>query len=304
MTRSLLAAAGLLLAAAPAPAQVDAEIALERDTLLLYEPVRVLVQLTNFSTQPLDPAKAAGEKPWLEVFVTRSDDTAVPRTSKPWAPASALLLPGQKRTLATDILPLFQVREPGSYRIHVRVNSGGRPVAARTLKLSVDRGTPLWQQQVSLPPDPEDHPPRPRARLYSLLVHRGGEARDLYARVQDPQEERVFGTSRLGPWVNSTDLDARIDRDGVLHVLQRAGARIFRYSRVTAQGRVLPQRVFSNMASAPRLAVLGNESVDIVGGEEIVLDEKKDKVEGMIPTAPLGEPPRRRAAPEGAGGGF
>ena len=143
MIRALLAAVLLALAASHAAAQVDAEIALERDALLLYEPIRLLVQLTNLSPRPLDLAKPTGEKLWLEVYVTRADDSAVPRTAKPWAPPTALLMPGQKRVLETNLLSVFQVREPGDYRIHVRVNYGDRSAASRLLKLAVERGTPL-----------------------------------------------------------------------------------------------------------------------------------------------------------------
>lgn len=304
MIRLLPFAAFLALTAARALAQVDAEIGLERDNLVLYEPIRLLVQLTNLSPQPLDPSRMSGEKPWLEVFLARPDDTAVPRTEKPWIPPSAILMSGQKRTLAVDLLPIFQVREPGSYRIHVRVLFGGRAAASRILKFTVDRGTPVWQQQVTLPPDPEATPPRPRARLYSLLVHRAAETRDLFARIQDPQEDRVFCTARLGPFINSSDLGAKVDREGGLHVLQRAGARIFRYSRFTATGKPLPQRLFSDMGSSPRLVLLGNEAVDVVGGEEVVMESKEGKVESLVPTAPVGQPPRDRSAPSLKRDGF
>ncbi len=298
--RALLLAALAGFAAARATAQVDAEIALEREALLLYEPIRVLVQLTNLSPKPLDLARAAPEKPWLEIFVARADDTAVPRTAKPWSPPAALLLPGRKRILETDILPAFQIREPGDYRIHVRVNDHGRPAAARTLKLSVERGTTLRQQQALLPP--AETSADSRTRLYTLLLHRQGETRELFVRVEDPQQERVFGAFRLGPWVNSADLETKVDREGSLHVLQRAGARVFRYSRVMPNGKIQPQRVFSNIGSPPHLAILGNDAIEVVGGEEIVLE--KGKPEGLIPTAPLASPPRSPPSPSPKGNGF
>jgi hypothetical protein len=285
-------------------AQLDAEIGLERDSLLLYEPIRVLVQLTNFSSQPLDPARTSGEKLWLEIFVTRADDTAVLRTGQPWLPPSAVLMPGQKRTVASDILPAFQVREPGNYRIHARVNYANRAVAARVIRFSVDRGTPVWQQQVTLPPEPGADPARPRARAYSLLVHRGGDTHDLFARIQDPQEERVYCTTRIGPYVNSSDLQVKVDREGGLHVFQRSGARVFRYSRFSVNGKPSPQRLFSDLGSSPRLVSLANDSVDVVGGEEVVSDGKGGRVDDVIPTAPVGQPPKSRSAPATNRNGF
>lgn len=290
MRRVALVAALAGFVAARAVAQVDAEIALERDSLLLYEPIRVLVQLTNLSPKPLDLARASSEKPWLEIFVVRTDDTAVPRTAQPWTPPVALLAPGQKRVLETNILPAFQIREPGDYRIHVRVNDRGRSAAARTLKLSIDRGAILWQQQALLPA--AKGAADAQTRLYTLLLHRRGETRDLFVRVEDPQHDRVFGAFLLGPWVNSADFEAKVDPEGALHVLQRAGARIFRYSCVMPNGKIKPQRVFSNIGSAPRLALLGNDAIEVVGGEEIVLDD--DKAEGLIPTAPIAAPPNVR----------
>ena len=304
MSRPLLFAALLALTVTRALAQMDAEIGLERDNLLLYEPIRLLVQLTNLSPDPLDLSRLSGEKPWLEVFIARPDDTAVSRTEKPWVPPSAILIPGQKRTLATDLLPVFQVREPGSYRIHVRVLFGGRTVTSRVLKFTVERGTSVWQQQVILPPDPKATPPRPRVRLYSLLVHLTGQTRDLFVRIQDPKEDRVFCTTHLGPFVNSSDLGAKVDREGGLHVLQRAGARIFRYSHFTATGKPFPQRLFSDMGSSPRLASLGNEDVEVVGGEEVVVGSKEGKLEGLIPTAPVGQSPRDRPTPSLKRDGF
>ncbi len=252
-------------------AQVDAEIGIERDNLLLYEPIRLLVQLTNLSSEPIESSRMSGEKPWLEILIARPDDTAVPRTEIPWAPPSALLMPSQKRVLAVDLLPAFQVREPGAYRIHARVFFGGRTAASRVLKFTVERGTPVWQQQVVLPPDPKASSPHPRTRLYSLLVHHFGETRDLFVRIQDPREDRVFCTAHVGPFVNSSDLETKVDHEGGLHILQRAGSRIFRYSRFTVTGKPLPQRLFSNIGSNPRLASLGNETVDVVGGEEVVM---------------------------------
>lgn len=283
----------LTLGALAAQAQVTVDFALERSDSLLYEPIQLIVQVTNDSPQPVEFPRMSPERAWLDMLVTTPDQVAVPRSSRPWLSPKLLVLPGETRAISVNITPLFLIRETGDYIILVQAFMNERRLGGRTLKFRVTRGVTVWKQSFTSPADPAEPSGRPQARNYSLVVHRSEGKQTLYARIMDPEEQKVYCTSGVGPMLNLGTPSARVDRQGNLHVFHQTGSRIFTYVVFSPKGKVLSTRSFANMASLPSLEKLADDEVEVVGGEEIVPDRKDE----IIPTAPaVATPPKEPPA--------
>ncbi len=295
VTRRLTFPAFLVIGLASAHGQFDAEVSMERSEFLQYEPVEITIQIANESSEPIDLPRMSPERPWLDLMVTAQDDTAIPRTAAPWKLPRITVLPGQSKAVSINLSPLFLIRDPGEYRVFSQIFLGNRRISGRPIIFCVSKGVTIWRQNFVAPADPADASKKPRPRAYSLVVHRTEARHMLYARIQNPEASRVFCTTALGPLIRAPETPARVDPQGDLHVFYQSGARVFSYARLSASGKMLGTRTFANLTSTPELVTLGDDEVEVVGGEEILPDQKNR--EQIIPTAPLARIPPSLSAP-------
>lgn len=278
-----------LFGATSACAQVKVEISFERPDYLLFESVEAKVRVSNLMGEPLDMARMSGGKPWLNFYITTSDDDQINRTEKEWKSPAMTLLPGEVKSLSINLMPWFLIRDTGDYRVVAEVTNRGNTYASRPAKFNVVNGPSIWSQEYTAPPDPKDPAKAMRPRFYSLHLHKIKEGHQLYLRIQNPEAHRVYCTLSLGDIVNYGDPKARIDRMGNIHVMQQSGTRIFTYNEYSPMGKRLQTRFFSNVSSPPTMVASSDDETMIVGGEELF--EKDNEVNSTVPTAPVGRAP-------------
>lgn len=282
MIRPPVALGLALLGCCPGFAQVQVELAAERSEYLLYEPLEIKVKVANLMGDALDLRRPSGKEPWLDFLVVTRQNEVIGHTEKPWTAPPMLLAGGEVRSAIINIIPYFALRDPGEYEIVALVALDGKRTTSRGIKISVVKGASVWHQEFTAPADPPTR--QPRFRSYALLIHRTERGQMLYARIQNPKEERVFCTTPLGMIVNYGEPGVRIDRKGNLHVLHQSGTRTFTYNSFSTEGRSLSRRFFSNIGSPPQMVVSEDGELLVVGGEEIFFDDKNR--ETVIPTAP------------------
>lgn len=270
-------------------AQIQVSLTLDRNEYLLYEPIEVKVQITNQSGVPIDTTRMARNEPWLEFLITTPDNEEIGHTDREWSPPRLALLSGQTRTIAFNLTPYYQLRDTGRYRVAALAAQAGRHYSSRTINFAIINGAAIWKQNFMAPPAADDAKRNPRPRLYSLLVHRRHDRNMLYARIQNPEAGRVYCTVPVGDLVNYGEPHARIDKNGDFHIFHQSGTRLYTYTQFSINGKRLKVRMFSNISTNPTMVTDEDGTTEVVGGEEIFLDEKMR--ETVIPTPLLAEPP-------------
>ena len=291
--RIWMIAAGLAWLVSPiADADVGIRLSLERKEFLLYEPVDVRVQVSNYSSETLDMARMSGETPWLDFFVMTPRSEKIPPSKDLWNPPNLILMPGEVKSISINLTPYFLLRDPGDYQVMAQVMMKGQPVStSSTIEFTIMKGATIWQQPYTAPVNPDAASKTSRPRLYSLIVHRIDRDQILYAQILNPAENRVLCITPLGNVINFGEPQTRIDLQGNLHVFHQSGVRLFNYTRFSADGKWLGTRQFSNIGSAPTMVAGKNNETNIIGGEEVF--EGPNQTLQPVPTPPLIKSPEK-----------
>lgn len=253
--------AGLFLAGIgtlPASGQIRVSMESSRSTYLLFEPIVFSVTLTNTTSSPLalNDHPVSG-RPWLTFQIFRADGSKVMPVSGYSVPPQ-VLRPGETKILDVNITPLYRVRDTGPYDIRAVVNLAGRQsFQTGRLRFVVGKGEETWT--VNREVDGEQ-------RRYSLIRFLEREDSNLYIRVEEPANNTVYSTVRLGTVVGYTRPQVQFDAEGNLHVLHINTAKLHRYSRISPDGQVLEQEDRSAAGTAPTLISGNDGSVEVAGG--------------------------------------
>lgn len=265
MRRSLLSSLALLLALVPATrAQIEVHVRLERNVFLLYEPVTVAVGIQNFSGRDLELANE-GETPWLDLTVTDDHGQIVAPTGKPDTGEPLVVPAGRTVARTVDLIPLFDLRQRGTFRVQARIRGGPAQVLSAPATFNVVGGRELWRQTVGVRGAEKSDD---QTRTYSLQTLRESDYDVIYAGVQDESRQLVYGMLRLGRYVALGEPQVRADVAGHLHVLFCSGPHTFVYTRIDPQAKVADRAIYSDLISAPRLITNAAGDVIVAGGEK------------------------------------
>lgn len=263
MIRPALIAAALCIAA-PAWAQINVRLDLERERYLLYEPLTATVEVHNYSASPIQLADQEST-PWLQFEITRSTGERIGIVG-PGFLAGAMTLPArQSGAKSVNLVAYYQIREPGRYRVRAMVKGGGLggSFASREYTFHVVSGRQMLSKSAGF----KDEAGKEGLRDYSLIEVLLGRHVWLYARVEEPNGGNIYGVLPLGEWVTFSRPAADTDKDGNFHVLHQTHPRQFYHSIITPKGTVSKRETFSNYNSVPDLKRQPDGSVKVVGGE-------------------------------------
>ena len=245
MIRSL-AFAVLFLVAVTARGQIQVDLKFKRLQYIAYEPVLATVTITNLAGRDVE-LHDDGEQPWFGFEVTANEGrTLAPLPHPPEPPLQ--LAAGAAVTRKINLTPLFPVTDLGVY--HVRANvffaDLNKFFYARAKVFEVTSARPIWQQTVG-------DPASDGARTYSLMTNRFPDHTSLYVRVEDKEHSLVYATYSLGRVISFDEPHAEVDRKNQLHVLQCSAPRLWSYSVVDLNGRLLKHVTYAQTRSSPRL---------------------------------------------------
>ncbi len=292
----LVALAGFL----HAQVQVSAQFP-KRTDFLLFERVDLFVTLTNIGNTDLQLNNDEG-RPWLSFMVSSESAQHVflpvhAERQSVFAPLTLKM--GETKTLRVDLTPLFAFRQEGNYRASAVVDLPGEgQVVSDPSAFSIQRGHTLVDRVRVVDTLERD---------YSLVrFSPSADLTNLYLRVEAPSENLVYATIGLGELVSASDPLMEFDPQGDVHILQCTALSTYLYTRASADGKVLDQRLFKAIEWQPRpqLQKLEDGSVIVYGGtpqdttprERLSDSQHGDRVDG--PMAP-GEALRRPAPAPG-----
>jgi hypothetical protein len=289
----------LLLGLAALPvgvsAQLSVQLRMQRDTFLQYESIPVTVVIRNFSARPIQLQSSEG-KPWLNFVIADENGGAIGGVGNRPIEEPLTVAAGQTVTRTLNLLPVYDLRTRGTYRVQAMVDMGAAHTISPPVHFTIVHGRELWSQTVGLPSSSSNE----EYRTYSLLTRRDDHYDLLYVCVEDRKSELIYGALPLGVYLSIGEPDVRLDKAGHLHVLFQTGPRSINYAHIDPQAKVLDRAAYSNLLSEPRLTVDAGGQVVVSGGEKTYPREERVMNEPeTAPAPPAPEKPKKSWWPFG-----
>jgi hypothetical protein len=264
--RTLIASfvVALVAATGTSHAQINVRLQTAQDTFLLYEAIPVILAIQNFSARTVELTGEDG-KPWLSFLVTDESGNMVGQTELA-LPATPVLIPaGQTIAHTIDLLPYFQLRARGNFKVQAYISARGTVANSQPLRFTIMHGREIASVTKGLQMADGE---KDQYRTYVLMARAMHSGDQLYALVRDDDNGRVFEMVMLGKYTPSVKPSMMVDREGSVHVLFQGAPRSFGYARITSEGRVFERKIFSDYRSSPEL-VQNEGEVSVVGGEQV-----------------------------------
>jgi hypothetical protein len=254
-----LTGTALFLVALSAQGQIQVDLKFKRLQYIAYEPVIATVTITNLAGRDIE-LRDDNDQHWYGFEISANEGrTLAPLQHGPEAPLK--ITAGTSVTRKIDLTPLFPVSDLGVY--HVRANvffaDLNKFFYAPAKVFEVTTARPIWQRTVG-------DPASGGVRTYSLMTNRFPDHTSLYVRVEDRENSLVYATFSLGRVISFDEPHAEVDRQNQLHVLQCSAPRVWSYSVVGLDGRLLKHATYSQTRSSPHLSRAANGSVAVSGG--------------------------------------
>jgi len=261
-------------------AQLDLRLETPKSSYLQYAPIPLTVKLKNLGAQEL-VLENRGSTPWLEVIVQSVDGLLLPQ-DRPLAPPQLTLPSGESRSLPLDLSPHFLIREPGGYRVRASVRlPSGQTLLTEPLTFLVGRGEVIW----SVPRGEGKE-----RRVYSLLKFYEDPNLGLYLRVEVPEQNLVYPSWRLGPFLPLGKPTAEFDSENHLHLLYTVAPGQHRLMVVSPDGRALRQETRQETTEKPRLRRSPDGLVDVEGGTILLPSHLREKLSSLQARAGVAAP--------------
>jgi hypothetical protein len=248
-------------------AQVNLTMSFEREGYLLYESIPIKITINNVGDQEVVlKNNAENVSEWISFNIFRADGTKV-RTDNPIS-ASPLSIPASEvQSLLVDLTPAYALRETGQYTIQAILSIPGRkPFITDARVFNIGKGDQIWS---------DERLESGSKRVYSLVKFLSQEDSHLYARVEEPANNMILSTQRLGRFTAFTNPVVKIDGSGFFHVVHTVSGQNYRYSLLDQSGGLLKQEDRLIQGSRPALVDKADGTVQFVGGT--MIEEKKTR---------------------------
>jgi len=258
----LLTLLGLLVLVACASAQITVEVVIDQEQFLRDESLPVKVRVTNRSGKTLSFGK---DNQWLDFVVQDGRGQPVARSGEVPVTGEFNLEAGQVATRKADLMPYFDLAQPGRYQVTatVRIKEWNAEAVSKAKHFEIVRGTRLWEEEFGVPLGGG----APDMRKYSLQQANYQKQLKLYARLTDAAETKVIGVLALGPLVSFSHPEAQLDKEGNLYVLFQIGARSFTYMKVNCDGMTLVRQTHDYSSTRPVLRRDDSGKIVVAGGQ-------------------------------------
>ncbi|MGH7935732.1 MAG: hypothetical protein ACREF8_01835 [Chthoniobacterales bacterium] len=257
MNRPLVCAAFFFVAVS-ARGQIQVDLKFKRLQYIAYEPVIATVRITNLAGRNIE-LRDSNDQHWYGFELTANQGrTLAPLIQVPEEPLQ--IAAGTSVTREINLTRRFPISDVGVYHVRANVYFGdlNKYFYARAKVFEVTTARPIWQETVGAPED--------GVRTYSLMTNRFPDHTSLYVRVEDKTNSVVYATYSLGPVISFDAPHAQVDRKNQLHVLQCSAPRMWTYSVIGLNGKLLKRVSYAQTRSMPRLDRAADGSVRVAGG--------------------------------------
>ncbi|MEI6344715.1 MAG: hypothetical protein WCP41_05065 [Verrucomicrobiota bacterium] len=245
-------------------AQLLVDFSLQRNLYIAYEPLLATVRITNLSGGNLLLADVEGKK-WFGFQIETLDGRPIPPIDPNYEIEPVQIGAGESITRTVNLTPLYPLGDYGSYRVRATVYAAelGGYFSSPPMTVEITEGRMLWQQVVGVPGMGQG---RGSERTITLLAQRLPDKTDLYLRIQDKNAGIVYCTSRLGDFISYGKPQVLLDSTNSIHILQNSAPRLFVYSKVGLDGKILSRISYNAPKTRPTLARSADGTISVFGG--------------------------------------
>lgn len=230
------------------------------------ESLPIRLRITNLSGQPL----RLGDQPdWLNFTIESREGTPLKKTGEVPMPKPFTIESSKTVSLSTDLMPHFNLSEPGHYSLKAKIKIPQLEKELTTTPRTFDviSGSKVWEREVGVPGTTP-----PEVRRFALQQATFLKQLRLYVRVTDEKELTVFRVLLLGTLTSFSTPEAVVDGSSQLHVLFQNGPRSFIYSVINPDGEQLIRQTWDYTGeSRPRLRSESDGRVIVSGGVRRIL---------------------------------
>jgi hypothetical protein len=243
----------LVLLVAVSSAQIGMTLKSQHANYLRYEPIELTLELRNYSGNTLVFGKDDGSMTFRVRTRNGRSVASIARESNPME--GLVFAPGETRVLRLNINQLFDLQRPDYYAIdacveHVRLP---RVYVSNEIGFEVKGGALLLTKTFGLPT--KSNTDKIRSATANLLRFNDGR-NDIYClRVED--DENVYGTFRIGPFIEGSTPQLDVDSTSSIHVLVQLRPRLYAYNVyaiIKGEAKLRQQRYYVPLEGTPTLS--------------------------------------------------
>ena len=221
----------LALLAAAVHAQIALRLTAEKPRYLRYEPIPLILQVTNLSGNTLS---FGGDLPRernrgsVTFRVEASGGRNVAQFTLMDNPANGLKLgPGQTRELRIIINQFYEMQKEDKYAVTAYLSHPRLPSIhlSKPVHIEVYDGTPLLVQTIGMPSKSDTD----LIKTLKLTLMRFADVEQdiYYLRVED--DENVYASFRLGDYIDGEKPQMELDGPNLVHILLQLRPKLFVY---------------------------------------------------------------------------
>ena len=239
-------------------AQIGMKISAQHDRYLRYERIQMRLSLRNYSGNTLVFGKdAQGQNLGRLVFkVTSQNGNLVSMLDPNANPMEGMVFgAGESRELTLTLNALFDLQLDGFYTVSAYIDHKRLPqgFSSNTLKFEVRDGTVIATKTIGLPTD--NNIDTIKSVTASLMRFNDGK-KELYClRIED--ENCVYGTFRVGPYISGRQPQLDADGSSAIHVFVQVSPKLYSYavySIIGGEAKIRQQRYFVPDGGVPMLS--------------------------------------------------
>jgi hypothetical protein len=210
----------VLMAVRPVCAQIQLAVSLEHPAYLTGEAFAARVRIENQLNVPMvfDDEYHNAEL-LVELIGTRSG--MAPESERRGVSRDTVVMPAQKCLELVEITSLFQLREPGGYRLRAGIRYDGRLYLSQPVAFDLVRGVEILSLNRVLSGYNETD------LHYSLRFWKRSGSEHAFFVVEDTESGVIYGTFFLGPIVRVNPPVIRFDEQGRAVVVHQSGRNRF-----------------------------------------------------------------------------
>jgi len=242
LSRRIFFLLSFFLLSAVAFAQIGLELQVTRKRFLRYEPIEVLLTVTNLSGNTLEFSGDTPDKQGKIAFKVQSSVGRDPKIMNTIGnPANGLTLaPGEARTLKVMLNQYFDMQREDGYTVTALLDHNRLPRRhiSQPVRVEVQDGLPILVKNIGLPS------PKTTGLIKSIqlsLLRFADSDEDIYAlRAED--DENVYAVARLGSYIDGEKPQLELEDNSLVHILLQIRPRLYVYYIFGFEGRSLRLR--------------------------------------------------------------
>jgi hypothetical protein len=251
-----LIAASALLAAAPAPGQIEVGLDIAPVRALLYEPVQAAVVIRNNTGEMLCfDAGPVSARFFFDIELNKHEPVRL-LDRRPLL-AGLKLVPAGCATNVFSLTSLYAMQARGVYKIRACLEWNNVLLVSPAVELEMLKGFEIARLIAGVPGE------NGATRIYILEYLPQEHGEQLYLRIEDSDAAAVYGMHRLGHIVRVRKPEMKTDESGNLHVLFQTMSMVFIHTAFTPYGVQLFSREYVDRTGKIGLHNLSNGRISV-----------------------------------------